>query len=369
MRVMRWFYAAALLVSLTACSDDECRASSECGGGRCVAGKCEARPPAIPPGEVDGGFYDAVPFRDAFEDAEAGLEVGVEPVFGPDGGDAAIDAGTIPWPPPGYARIEPGTFLRGSAPSELDRDLDEGPQRSITISRAFYIKTTEVTAAEFRAVMRFDPSAYVDCGDDCPVNTTSWDLAVRYVNALSMLAGTTSCYTANGTSWDFAGPSCDGYRLPTEAEWEYAARAGSVLPLSNGVLAQPLCAPPDRTLDRVGWFCGNSTSTVMGCVDLSAQRGPSCAGPQPVAMKEANAFGLYDVHGNVLEWVHDRYDANYYAMADATDPTGPTTGATRVLRGGSWLSLGGDCRSAARDFEPEDAALQFVGFRPAVTAR
>ena len=361
---------------LQGCPSDECEVDSDCGrASRCRLGTCEARRAVVPPGLVDGGFRDYGPRPDAKTDAEAGTppvgaepRIGAGPRLGADGGDASGDSGVDTWPPQGYLRIEAGSFLRGSSPAETNRNVDEGPQRTITISRAFLIKATEVTSAEFRAVMGFDPSAYVGCGDDCPVNSVSWNLAVRYVNQLSSDWGFAACYQPDGSDWTFTGVGCQGYRLPTEAEWEYAARAGSTLPLSNGLVVQPRCSPPDPTLDQVGWFCGNSSSMVNGCPDLTPIGGPACAGPQPVQQKEANAFGLFDVHGNALEWVHDRYDPYYYATAPATDPTGPEVGDERGLRGGGWPSLAAECRSAARDKAAQDAFGQHVGIRPVITA-
>jgi Sulfatase-modifying factor enzyme 1 len=136
----------------------------------------------------------------------------------------------------------------------------------------------------------------------------------------------------------------DGYRLPTEAEWEYACRAGSASPYGDGHAVS--------SLDKVGWFGGNQT-----------QSGNSDKQAHPVGQKWANAFGLFDLHGNVSEWCQDWYDYNYYDRSPRNDPSGPTGGSTRVVRGGSWNDDAFACRAAQRAGAAPNLRAPQNGFR------
>ena len=217
------------------------------------------------------------------------------------------------------------------------------------------------------------------------METINWYEAVAYVNALSVQAGLPQCYTLTGCNGNDPGDdmecnsvvglpyadlvSCPGYRLPTEAEWEYATRAGSTTALWNGNLTQATlnCSPLHAGLHAVGWYAGNASASYAGCstYDCPGTLG-GCTGPQPVGGKLANPWGLYDVHGNVWEWVHDWYDDGYYATsAGMTNPIGPSTGTSRVSRGGSWTSVAQDCRSAFRFRSAPGFRLYHLGFRPA----
>ena len=243
--------------------------------------------------------------------------------------------------PPGYVRIAPGVFTMGSPAGELGRDAGE-VQHQVTITRAFLMKTTEVTQAEWQAVMGNNPSRFAACGGNCPVEQVSWNDAVDYVNRLSDAAGLARCYDANRA---FAGLGCQGYRLPTEAEWEYAARAGTQTAYHTGVNTQTNCNN-DPNLNLAGWYCGNAANTA-----------------HPVGQKQVNAWGLYDMHGNVFEWVQDWY-AEYPAGA-AVDPVGPAAGVNRVRRGGSWNGGAQFARAASRDDHTPDSRYSNIGFRPA----
>ena len=261
----------------------------------------------------------------------------------PDAGVSASDSGTSPrdaGTPPmtgGYVRIPAGTFTMGSPSSEPGRDSDEGPQHQVTISQAFWLKATEVTQDEWQSVMGSNPSRFSSCGGSCPVEQVSWLQAIDYLNRLSQSEGLQVCYP-NGDGSGFVGLSCTGYRLPTEAEWEYAARAGTTTAYWSGT--------SESDLARAGWYSGNSGSTT-----------------HPVGQKQANAWGLYDVHGNVWEWVHDWYGS--YGAGSATNPTGATAGPARVIRGGSWYRGAQYCRSASRSrFRPDNRAFN-LGFRSA----
>jgi formylglycine-generating enzyme required for sulfatase activity len=243
-----------------------------------------------------------------------------------------------------YVRIEPGEFTMGSPATELGRFFDE-TQHRVTLTRAFLMKATEVTQAEWRSVTGTDPSGFDNCGDTCPVEQVSWFDAVDYVNRLSDAEGLARCY-ADDAERTFAGLDCAGYRLPTEAEWEYAARAGTVTAFYTGVNTQTVCDPVDPNLDAAGWYCGNSGDTT-----------------HPVGQKQPNALGLYDMHGNVFEWVNDWADA--YPAGDVVDPLGPAAGDLRVFRGGSWFYAAQFARAAGRGGNFPGYRDRFTGFRPA----
>jgi len=243
--------------------------------------------------------------------------------------------------PPGYVRIAPGAFTMGSPAGELGRIAEE-VQHQVTITWAFLMKTTEVTQAEWQAVMGANPSGFAACGGNCPVEQVSWNDAVDYVNRLSDAAGLARCYNANRV---FAGLGCLGYRLPTEAEWEYAARAGTQTAYHTGVNTQTNCNN-DPNLNLAGWYCGNAANTT-----------------HPVGQKQVNAWGLHDMHGNVWEWVQDRYAA--YPAGAAVDPVGPAAGGNRVVRGGCWSCLAQYARAALRSGSDPGFRDDRLGFRPA----
>ena len=246
-----------------------------------------------------------------------------------------------------YVRIEPGVFTMGSPVDELGRGADE-TQHQVTITRAFLMKTTEVTQAEWQAVMGNNPSYFAAggggaaCGADCPVEQVSWNDAVDYVNRLSDAEGLARCYVANRA---FAGLGCLGYRLPTEAEWEYAARAGTQTAYHTGMNTQTGCND-DPNLNLAGWYCGNAANTT-----------------HPVGQKQVNAWGLYDMHGNVWEWVQDWYAA--YPAGAAVDPVGPAADANPSLRGGAWYGNAPNARSANRNISYLGSVSGSIGFRPA----
>jgi formylglycine-generating enzyme required for sulfatase activity len=227
--------------------------------------------------------------------------------------------------PVGYVRIAPGTFSMGSPPGEEGRDDDES-QHSVTITRAYCMKATEVTQGEWQSVMGSNPSYFTDCGANCPVEQVSWEDAVGYANALSRREGLPECYAGS----TFAGLACKGYRLPTEAEWEYAARAGTT-------------GSRYGNLDSVAWYDENSGS-----------------GTHPVGQKQPNAWGLYDMLGNVREWTGDWYAA--YA-GSASDPLGAGAGSLRVLRGGSCLYDARFARAAYRSSDAPAYRSGDLGFR------
>ncbi len=221
--------------------------------------------------------------------------------------------------------IQPGEFMMGSPSDELLRKSNEGPQHRVKITNGFYIGSTEVTQAQYAAIMETNPSHFK--GEDNPVETVSWDNAVEFCRKLSEMEG-------------------KKYRLPTEAEWEYACRAGTTPPFYTG---ETINTSQANYNGREVY--GNGTKGVF-------RRRTIAVGSFP-----PNAFGLYDMHGNVWEWCRDWYASNYYSTSPAADPQGPSTGDHRVLRGGCWIVFPRGCRSAVRDWNTPVNRLSSNGFR------
>lgn len=285
-----------------------------------------------------------------------------------DGGTHFIDDGVqtvviAVFPAGSFVLIPQGLFSMGSIASEAGHQLDESPPHTVEITRPFYLQRTEVTQADWLEAMGTNPSNFVPCGPSCPVEFVSWYDAISYANTLSRQEDLPECYTLTGTTAIFAGVGCLGYRLPTEAEWEYAARAGTTSAFSTGPIIEPSCEPVDPNLDAIGWYCGNSEVTYAGCFDGSPIGGQACIGPRPVGLKPPNRWGLYDMHGNVREWVHDIYDPGYYNSSPMQNPIGSLEGVSRVCRGGSWGDFARDMRAASRQGSPPDIGNANLGFR------
>jgi len=235
-------------------------------------------------------------------------------------------------------RIQGGTFLMGSPENEPGRNwTDEGPQHQVTVS-SFYIAKFPVTQAEYQNIMGSNPSHHR--GLDLPVEQVSWMDAVNYCNRRSIAEGLTPVYTINGNNvtWN---RQANGYRLLTEAEWEYACRAGTQTPFYSGT-----------TMDDAGWYQGNTLVFIDGIRHRSTF---------PVGQKIPNAWGLHDMHGNVLEWCWDWMAP--YTPEPKTNPAGPATGARRIYRGGSFDFLDSWCRSAYRFGQHQNFRMFWVGFR------
>ncbi|MFC1859131.1 formylglycine-generating enzyme family protein, partial [Thermodesulfobacteriota bacterium] len=222
-----------------------------------------------------------------------------------------------------FKLISAGAFTMGSPLDEPGRQSDE-LQHQVTLTQSFYMQTTEVTQGQWQAVMGNNPSHFANCGDNCPVEYVSWEDVHLFIAELNN--------RGEGT-----------YRLPTEAEWEYAARAGSTTAFANGDITETDCGH-DPNLDAMGWYCGNGASITH----LFAQ-------------KQLNAWGLYDMHGNVWEWCQDWYGT--YPSGSMVDPQGPSNGSHRVARGGSWYHSAGYCRSAIRGLISPGERYYFLGFR------
>lgn len=224
-----------------------------------------------------------------------------------------------------FVYVAPGSFLRGSPSDELGRENDEN-QQMVTLANGYYMQTTEVTQGQWKAVMGGLPLHIITCNDECPVERISWNDAQTFIHKLNELEGS------------------DNYRLPTEAEWEYAARAGSKTAFANGEISVLDCGN-DSILSEIGWYCGNSKSYPH----------------HPVAQKNPNAWGLYDMHGSVWEWCIDWYDA--YPLESDTDPSGASGGTERVLRGGGLADNASSCRAANRYSLRPDINFDYIGFR------
>jgi len=218
-----------------------------------------------------------------------------------------------------------GTFMMGSPETEKDRvDDRESPQHEVTIS-PFYMAKYQVTQAQWQAVMGNNPSYFK--GDNRPVEQVSWDDAVAFCKKLSTMTG-------------------KNYRLPTEAEWEYACRAGTTTPFYFGETI---------TADLVNY----NGDYPYGDAPKGVYRGETTE----VGSFPPNAFGIYDMHGNVLEWCADIYSSDYYKSSPPRNPTGPSTGRGRALRGGAWYGYARGARAAFRSYYSPDLRHNGVGFR------
>jgi formylglycine-generating enzyme required for sulfatase activity len=233
--------------------------------------------------------------------------------------------------------IPAGRFLMGAGADDKEAFEDEKPQHEVTLTRGFWIGETPVTQGQYQAIMGRNPSDFKKAGLDAPVECVSWYDAAAFANKLSALEGLSACFVesnkkrkgvVNGAS-DYLG--CKGWRLPTEAEWEYACRAGTPTPRYG-------------ELDEIAWYGDNSGKTT-----------------HPVRQKEANAWGLHDLLGNVWEWCYDRYRA--YPKQAATDPVGAATGTHSVRRGGSWYHGAQWVRAADRFRSTPTTRDYKIGFR------
>ncbi|HOY18121.1 MAG TPA: SUMF1/EgtB/PvdO family nonheme iron enzyme [Haliscomenobacter sp.] len=225
--------------------------------------------------------------------------------------DAATESNLLQ---PAMVLVKGGTFKMGDDNSEYSY---EKPAHAVTLSD-FYIAKTEVTQAMWRAVMGNNPSSFKDC-DQCPVEQVSWDDVQEFIRKLNAKTN-------------------KKYRLPTEAEWEYAARGGAK--------SQAFTYAGSNILDEVAWYTSNSGSKT-----------------HPVGQKKANELGLYDMSGNVYEWCQDWSDGEYYQKSPANNPQGPNTGSHRIYRGGSWYHIPIYARVVNRNSDTPDGRNSIIGFR------
>jgi formylglycine-generating enzyme required for sulfatase activity len=214
--------------------------------------------------------------------------------------------------------VEGGTFQMGCTSEQSDCESDESPVHTVTLS-SYYLSKTEITQKQWHDIVGTQPSIWTGC-DNCPVENMNWDMLSTFLTALSSKTGLS-------------------FKLPTEAQWEFAAR--------GGIHAKLTKFSGSNNLDSVAWHGGNSSYK-----------------PQQVAQKKPNELGLYDMSGNVMEWCSDYYGT--YSSANLTNPTGPSTGSMRVLRGGHHTSPAKECRNSERSTSYNNTGSSFYGFRVAI---
>ncbi len=269
--------------------------------------------------------------------------------------------------------VQSGKFTMGSPRGERGRQAEE-QQHQVTITKKFLLGEKEVTQEQYQKVMKANPSAFAPTGeskqkvpqrntDTFPVENVTWYDALDFCNRLSQLDGFPPYYKIEnverkGNSITKAKVTIaggNGYRLPTEAEWEYACRAGTTTPYHYGRQTKQSHANL-KAVQRRGAYGIRTGWKALGRTTVTGSYRP-------------NAWKLHDMHGNVAEWCWDNYDAKYYAKSPAKDPQGPAESTHRVVRGGSWLVFEGSCRSASRFWMSPGQKKYSVGFRVARNPR
>jgi formylglycine-generating enzyme required for sulfatase activity len=252
----------------------------------------------------------------------------------------------------GWCKLPAGCFVMGSPVGELCRSKDERLHQ-VTLTHSFSISASEVTQAQYMALTSYNPADFKSCGGACPVELVNWHESAAYCNALSAKNNLGSCYSCSGSGktvscqvpFKFLGDKifdCKGYRLPTEAEREYAYRAGTTTALYSGSITS--CHAGDPLVALISWYDMNSSKT------------------HPAGTKKPNAWGLYDMAGNVREWTHDWYESDL-GTGSVKNPGGLTAGTYKVMRGGSWWDLAWFHRAASRRLRKPAFRSKYVGFR------
>ncbi len=328
---------------LAGCCDKDCQCAGQDKG---------------PGGDVGpgGDAMDTGPGIDAMDSGP-----GADADSGP--GADATEAGTTDTVPPpkkvcphGWCTIKAGTFTMGSPKTDKCREhgVPKETAHKVTLTKDIEMMDTEVTQADFMTVMGFNPSQFQTCGLACPAEQVTWHQAAGYCNKLSQLHKLTPCYTCTGSGKTTKCAlttaaqgakfySCLGYRLPTEAEWEYAYRAGTTSAVFAGTITD--CLNNDNNLDPYAWYRHNSQFKTHAVGD-----------------RNPNPWGLHDMGGNVWEWCHDLYVGDLGTTA-VTDPVGGTTGDMRIIRGGSWGNMPQVLRSANRSRVGLTYSDHRIGFR------
>jgi len=225
-----------------------------------------------------------------------------------------------------FVYIPAGKFIMGAPPTEYRKEFDEDPVHEVIITKGFYMGKYEVTQRQYLAIMKYH-SGFVFAGDDRPAENVEWHSAKVFMRKMELKSGLK-------------------FRFPTEAQWEYACRAGTETAFNTGNTINP---------DQANYNCRYSY--------LEGLKGLAIDETKPVGSYKPNAFGLYDMHGNVSEWCQDWYQVNAYKRTTKEDPQGPDKGLSKVIRGGSWKDGPQTLRSAERASRIPGADRGFVGFR------
>ncbi|MEC7984557.1 MAG: SUMF1/EgtB/PvdO family nonheme iron enzyme [Myxococcota bacterium] len=232
--------------------------------------------------------------------------------------------------------IRQGVFMMGCTLNDGDCQKSEKPRHEVTISHNFYMMKSEVTQGLYESLMGENPSQFKGCGIDCPVENVSWLDAVKMANKLSQKEGLETCYSISGADVSWYNKDCEGWRLPTEAEWEYAARGGENYKYAGS-----------GTTRKVSWYSRNSTAQT-----------------HPVCRKALNGYGLCDMSGNVQEWVYDSWRGSYGFSTPESNPVYiDLSSSENVFRGGSWYNNAWSSRVSRREHNNAAYRSNSLGFR------